>query len=186
MNQYQFRTDKPMRSYTGNELVNYRGYKDFLETDFNQRCGYTDCHQFWFGGKRTFQIDHFKPQKYFPELETKYFNLVYSCSYVNRAKWHDSGNYIDPCDSDYNEHFYRDGLGNIFPKANSEAANYMYKKLKLFLKRYAIIWMLDQLEQKMFKLQELIEATGDAEAKALFLEVSFNYNNYKKYLRAEQ
>jgi hypothetical protein len=185
MSQLPFRDSTPKRSYTGKELANYRDYKDYLEKDFNQRCGYTDCHQFWFGSKRNFQIDHFKPIKHFPELETKYSNLVYSCSYVNRAKW-DVGNYIDPCDIDYNQHFYRDELGNIFPKSDSDAAKYMHKKLKLFLKRYGIIWMLDQLEQRMYKLQELIEATGDSEAKELFIEVSFKYNNYKKYLRAEQ
>jgi hypothetical protein len=186
MSQLQFRDTVPKRSYTGKELASYNSYKDYLEKDFNQRCGYTDCQQFWFGGKRTFQIDHFKPVLHFPELETKYSNLVYSCSYVNRAKWHDVGNYIDPCDTDYNQHFYRDGLGNIYPKSDSDPAQYMYKKLKLFLKRYGIIWMLEQLEQRMYKLQELIEATGDADAKELFLEVSFKYNNYKKYLRAEQ
>lgn len=186
MSQLPFRNKAPRRSYSGDELANYRSYKDFLEADFNQRCGYTDCHQVWFGGKRTFQIDHFKPVSRHPELETKYFNLVYSCSYVNRAKWSDVGDYIDPCDTDYNQHFYRDSLGNIFPKPDSLSANYMYKKLKLFLKRYGIIWMLDQLEQQMFKLQELIEATGNAEAKELFVEVGIKYNNYKKYLRAEQ
>lgn len=186
MNKIPFRDTKPFRSYTGKDLSDYHGYKDFLETDFNQRCGYTHCHQFWFGGKRSFQIDHFKPKQHFPELENKYSNLVYSSSYINRAKWNDVGNYLDPCDTDYNEHFYRDGLGNIYPEKDSEAANYMYRKLKLYLKRYGIIWMLDQLEQRMYLLQELIEGTGNSEAKELFIEVSFRYNNYKKYLKAEQ
>ena len=181
-----FRNTVPKRSYTGNELTNYRAYKNHLEKDFNERCGYTDCHQFWFGGKRNFQIDHFKPVSKHPELETKYSNLVYSCSYVNRAKSNDIGQYLDPCDNDFNQHFQRDGLGNIIAVANSEPAKYMHKKLKLFLKRYGIIWMIDQLEQRMFKLQELIEATDNAEAKALFVEIGMKYNNYKKYLRAEQ
>lgn len=181
-----FRNKEPKRSYAGNELANYRAYKSHLEKDFNERCGYTDCYQFWFGGKRNFQIDHFKPVSKHPELETKYSNLVYSCSYVNRAKSNDIGQYIDPCDTDFNQHFYRDELGNIIPDANSEPAKYMHKKLKLFLKRYGIIWMIDQLEQRMFKLQKLIEATDNAEAKALFVEIGMKYNNYKKYLRAEQ
>jgi len=181
-----FRNTVPKRSYAGNELTNYRAYKNHLEKDFNERCGYTDCHQFWFGGKRNFQIDHFKPVSKHPELETKYSNLVYSCSYVNRAKSNDIGQYLDPCDNDFNQHFHRDGLGNIIAVANSEQAKYMHKKLKLFLKRYGIIWMIDQLEQRMFKLQELIEATDNAEAKALFVEIGMKYNNYKKYLRAEQ
>ena len=186
MNPLPFRNKTPQRSYLGDDLPNYRNYKDFLEMDFNQRCGYTDCHQFWFGGKKNFQIDHFKPVSKFPELELKYANLVYTCSYVNRAKSNDIGSYLDPCDVDYNQHFYRDGLGNIFPKEESDSAKYMHSKLKLFLKRYGIIWMLEQLEQKMFQLQELIEATDNNEAKALFVEIGMKYNNYKRYLRAEQ
>ena len=119
-------------------------------------------------------------------LAHKYSNLIYSCSYVNRAKSDDIGNYIDPVDVDYNQHFYRDELGNIYPKENSEAAKYMYVKLKLYLKRHSIIWMLDQLEQRMFKLQELIEATKNEEAKELFIEITMKYNNHKRYLRAIQ
>jgi hypothetical protein len=105
---------------------------------------------------------------------------------VNRAKSNDLGNYLDPCITDYNQHFFRDSAGNIFPEVDSEPANYMYKQLKLYLKRYGIIWMLDQLEQRMYVLQELIENTGDAEATKLFVEITMRYNDYKKYLRAEQ
>ncbi len=186
MIEIQFRNIAPKRTYSGKELSDYKQYKSFLEKDFNERCGYTDCHQFWFGGKRNFQIDHFKPKSIHPELETKYFNLVYCCSYVNRAKSNDAGKYIDPCNSDYNQHFYRDSFGNIIPRDNSEEAKYMYRMLKLFLIRYGIIWMLEQLELRMAKLRELIEKTGDEEAKALFQEVTFKYMDYKKYLRAEQ
>ncbi|MBK7379262.1 MAG: hypothetical protein IPJ03_09675 [Ignavibacteriales bacterium] len=186
MAENKFRNISPKRTYKGKEFADYKRYKDSLAKDFNERCGYTDCPQFWFGGKRNFQIDHFNPKSQHPELETKYSNLVYTCSYVNRAKSDDIGNYIDPCDTDYNEHFYRDDLGNIFPKDNSESAKYMFKKLKLFLKRYGIIWMIDQLQQRMFKLQDLIKETDNAEAKTLFIEITMEYNDYIKYLRAEQ
>jgi hypothetical protein len=186
MCRYPFRNKSPQRTYSGKELSDYRLYKTLLASDFNERCGYTDCNHFWLGGKRNFQIDHFLPKSKHPNLERKYSNLVYSCSYVNRAKSNDLGNYIDPCDIDYNTHFFRDRSGNIVPEADSEPANYMYKQLKLYLKRYGIIWMLDQLEQRMYILQELIEATGDEEASKLFVEIGMRYNNYKKYLRAEQ
>lgn len=181
-----FRNTSPNRSYAGEELSNYRGYKSFLVADFNQRCGYTDCHHFWFGGKRNFQIDHFKPQSIHPELETRYANLVYSCSYVNRAKSNDVGDYIDPCDTNYNEHFYRDNLGNIYPKDSSSSGKYMHKKLKLYLKRYGIIWTLEKLLDKMEILRQHIEKTGNAKAKELYLEVDFKFKDYLKYLRAEQ
>jgi hypothetical protein len=183
MSEVIFRDKSPERTYTG-AFKDYRRYKNFLEKDFKSRCGYTDCFDFWFGGKPNFQIDHFKPKSKHPELETTYSNLVYSCSYINRAKTDDIGDYIDPVDIDYNEHFYRDHLGNIYPKETSTSAKYMYIKLKLYLKRYSIIWMLDQLEKKMFKLQELIEATDNPEAKELLVQITMKYNNHKRYLRA--
>jgi len=186
MIQFVFRNIAPIRTYNGKELSVYRSYKESLAKDFNNRCGYTDCYDFWFGGKRNFQIDHFKPKSKYPDKITKYSNLVYTCSYVNRAKSDDDGNYMDPCDTDYNQHFYRDNLGNILPKVDSEPANYMYKKLKLYLKRYSIIWMLDQLDQRMYKLHELIEATGNVEAKILLADFAMKYMDYKKHLRAEQ
>ena len=184
MSQLNFRDTTPARNYAGKELKDYKGYKDSLEKDFYQRCGYTYCQQDWFGGKRNFQIDHFKPKSIHPELETKYSNLVYSCSYVNRAKSDDIGIYIDPCDIDYNQHFYRDELGNIYPAENSDSAKYMYRKLKLYLKRYSIIWMLEQLEIKKEKLRALIEATKDNEAMELYVAIDFKYMDYKKHLKA--
>ena len=126
MSQLNFRDTLPKRTFVGKELKDYRGYKSILESDFCKRCGYSNCQQEWFGGKRNFQIDHFKPHSVHPELKTKYSNLVYSCSYVNRAKSDDLGTFLDPCDVNYNDHFYRDELGNIYPVENSEIAKYMY------------------------------------------------------------
>jgi hypothetical protein len=186
MSDYPFRKISPKRSYAGKLLKNYNGYKDHLERDFNERCGYTDCSQFWFGGKRTFQIDHFKPRIKYPELECEYSNLVYSCSYVNRAKSDDLNEYFDPCNIDYNQYFLRDYLGHIYPKGDSSIAKYMYKSLKLYLKRYSIIWMLEALEEKMEILRDLIEQTNNEEAKILFHTITFKYMDYKKYLKAVQ
>ena len=99
---YPFRTITPARTYTGHR-TDYHDYKDKLADDFNHRCGYTDCQDHWFGGSRTFQIDHLRPWSKYPNEKTDYRNLVYCCSYVNRAKWDDdSPNYLDPCDNDYN------------------------------------------------------------------------------------
>ena len=186
MVEIQFRETKPKRTYSGKELSDYRRYKEFLVKDFNSRCGYTDCYDFWFGGPHNFQIDHFKPKSKYPDLEINYNNLVYSCSYVNRAKSDDDGKYLDPVEVDYNLHFYRDNLGNIYPRENSESAKYMYIRLKLYLSRHSIIWMLDQLEQRMFRLQELVEATNDAFAIELLARIAMKYNNYKRHLRAIQ
>lgn len=186
-NKINFRINIPTRTYVGKQLSSYRLYKDHLRKDFYNKCGYTDCSDFWFGGKRNFQIDHFKSQSKHPKLINVYSNLVYSCSYINRAKSDDDeGDYIDPCDTDYNEHFYRDKLGNIYPEKESTSANYMYIQLKLYLRRYSIIWMLEQLEEKMEFLRKLLEKDSNKEILALFSEVTFAYMDYKKYLRSEQ
>ncbi|NHA07716.1 hypothetical protein G7092_28205 [Mucilaginibacter sp. HC2] len=184
--QLPFRKTAPTRTYKGKEYSDYNHYKDHLEKDFEERCGYTNCHQFWFGGRRTFQIDHFKPKVKYPELLTKYSNLVYSCSYVNRAKSDDLNEYLDPCDTDYNLHFYRDQIGHIYPMNTSDTGKYMYKALKLYLKRYSIIWMLEALEEKMDILQGLVDQTGDEQAKNLFYVITTKYMAYKKYLKAVQ
>jgi hypothetical protein len=186
MNKLQFRDKPPERTYTGRELADYRGYKDSLALDFKNKCGYTNCMDFWFGGKNNFQIDHFKPKSKFPKLERNYNNLVYSCSYVNRAKSDDSGDYLDPVNVNYNLHFYRDELGNIYPQEDSLSAKYMYLKLKLYLKRYGIIWMLEQLENRMNILQPLIQESQNSNAIELYLEISFKFNTYLKHLRAIQ
>ena len=174
----------PVREYDGPELNPYRLYKPYLRNDFKNKCGYSNCLDDWFGGVSTFQIDHFWPQSKYPQLKTKYSNLIYCCSYVNRAKSNDEGNYLDPCDEDYNEHFYRNEKGEIMPKSSSTEAVYMYKKLKLYLKRYSIIWMLEQLEKKMELLRPLMGQT-DGDARELFIKVTIKYMDYKKYLRAQ-
>lgn len=151
-----FRNHFPKRTCTL-EYKNYKRYKPFLVNDFNRRCGYTDSPDFWFGGQKSFHIDHFKPVKKNPTLETTYSNLVYCCSYVNILKSDDEFEYLDPCIEDYNEHFERDSSGQILPKSSSQKAIYMYNKLQLYLKRYGIIWRLDQLYQKMEKVKSIIE-----------------------------
>jgi hypothetical protein len=181
---FRRKEETPLRTYKGKEYKNYRDYKLFLRGDFKKKCGYTGCIDDWFGGVTTFQIDHFLPKSIYPDLKVQYSNLIYSCSYVNRAKSNDEGNYLDPCDIDYNKHFYRNDKGEISPFLSSKKAVYMHKKLKLYLNRYSIIWTLEQLEDRMYKLQNLIELNGSQEAKDLFVEVGMIYNNYKKYLRA--
>lgn len=187
-----FRTHSPARTCTA-AYKNYQQYKSHLRKDFNRRCGYTDCPDFWFGGTNNFHIDHFIPWKNYPKkpnLKTDYSNLVYTNSYVNILKSNDEGNYIDPCDVDYNLHFTRDDTGCISPVSSSAAGNYMYKKLKLFMRRYQIIWMLDQLFQKMETLKSAIESTPDGNLKTDLLviqgELGGKLIEYIKYLKGEQ
>lgn len=184
-----FRNSSPKRTCT-KKYANYRSYKPYLVDDFDRKCGYTNCPDYWFGGKRTFHIDHFKPKSIYPKLELEYSNLVYCCSYVNILKSDDDGNYIDPCDVDFNDHFERDENGNILPKSDSKKAKYMYDNLKLYLKRYRIIWQLDELYTKMKKMKNVIEGLADSDYKKELLviqgELANEFVNYFEYLKLEQ
>lgn len=181
----KFRTITPIRTYQ-KKHNNYRDYKPYLADDFHGRCGYTDCVDSWFGGKRNFHIDHFLPKKKYPHLETEYSNLVYACSYVNILKSDDDGNYLDPCNEDFNLYFYRDNMGCIYPQQECEQAIYMYKKLKLYLARYSIIWILEQLElklQKLFSLKENIKKKENIdEINSVIADLSYSFFEYKQYL----
>lgn len=179
---YPFRTEKPERN-CDKKYSDYKRYKSFLTKDFHQRCGYTDCSHRWFGGQRTFQIDHLKPWSKYPELKTEYSNLVYCCSYVNRAKSEDdSPNYLDPCGTDYNEHFERDDRGFIVPK--TQQGSYMCHHMQLYLYRYAIIWNLDRLCDRIDKLRTI--KTPSKEVKDLLFELMDKFYEYNKYLAENQ
>lgn len=184
-----FRLSAPHRTCT-KIYASYRSYKKYLAEDFNTRCGYTDCSDFWFGGKNTFHIDHFKPFSKNPKLENEYSNLVYCCSYVNILKSDDEGDYLDPCNTDFNEHFERAADGSIVPIINSKQAKYMYNKLQLGLSRYRIIWMLDEILLRLQKLQEVIKNTSDTKIKndlrITHSELAEEFTNYLGYLKAQQ
>lgn len=188
---FPFREHFPKRTCLST-YANYRQFKAELAADFSNRCGYTNCHDFWFGGQDNFHIDHFVPWKKYltinPGLKTAYSNLVYSCSYVNILKSDDEGQYLDPCQEDFNEHFTRDQHGMIVANPQSSKAVYMHKRLKLYLRRYQIIWMLDKLNSLIDNLLLLKDAGKTPEEKAevneMIVEVVSIYQNYKKYLRA--
>lgn len=179
---HPFRIDNPVRN-CDRKYSDYHYYKPYLTKDFHGRCGYTDCPHRWFGGQRTFQIDHLKPWTKYPNLKTEYHNLVYCCSYVNRAKWDDdSPNYLDPCETDYNEHFERDDRGYIVPKTTQ--GKYMVDHMQLNLFRYAIIWNLERLCERIDKLKAV--KTRTQEVKDLLLELLEKYYEYDNYLADNQ
>lgn len=176
---YQFRTIAPIRKYKG-QKADYHAYKNELAKDFNHRCGYTDCQDHWFGGQRTFQIDHLRPASKYPDIKSDYNNLVYCCSYVNRAKWDDdSPNYLDPCDNDYNLHFERNSQGNIVGKTIQ--GKYMVEHMGLSLDRYAIMWNLERLELRIDKLLSL--ADENPKIKSTLADLLQAYLDYEKSLR---
>lgn len=187
-----FRIQTPIRTCLKQYKI-YGQYKSYLKKDFNNRCGYTNCSDFWFGGTGNFHIDHFIPWKKYPaqpNLKTDYSNLVYCCSYVNILKSDDETAYLDPCNDDYNIHFYRDSLGHILVSNNSKKAIYMHNKLKLYLKRYQIIWMLENLFTRMESLKAAIEKSPDGlqkdELKYAMADLACIMLEYKNYLSENQ
>lgn len=186
----KFREILPVRSCK--EVYNdYRKYKPYLKEDFASSCGYSGCSDFWFGGSTSFHIDHFMPKSKYSELKSDYSNLVYACSYVNILKSDDDGSYyLDPCNEDLNAHFYRDENGVIYPFEHSRKAQYTYKRLKLYLSRYSIIWKLDKLRnlnKKLFEIKKTLSNQTDLnELNALIADLSEEFSNYLDYLQAEQ
>jgi hypothetical protein len=152
---YLFRDKAPVRTCT-KQFSKYSAYKPYLASDYNNHCGYTHVLDTLFGGSRTFQIDHIKPESVYPELINDYNNLVYCCSYVHRAKWDDdSPNYLDPCTVDFNEHFERDEEGVIYGKTTQ--AKYMVERMHLNLARYALAWKVERLENIVNKLRPIAQ-----------------------------
>lgn len=188
----KFRIKSPVRTCVKSYQV-YGRYKSFLAKDFSNRCGYTDCPDFWFGGSGNFHIDHFIPWKKHPSkpnLKTDYSNLVYCCSYVNILKSDDETAYLDPCNVDYNDHFSRDTLGNIKANKSSAQAMYMYDRLKLYLKRYQVIWMLENIFIKMELIKNALDSSPEGqqkdELKCVMSDLACLMLEYKKYLSENQ
>jgi hypothetical protein len=168
-----FRNTHPRRTYAGPAKAHYSLYREELARDFNNRCAYTDCSSMWWADG--FHIDHFAPKKpkvsdparqqSFKDREHLYTNLVYACPQVNRAKGNDwpsedpdvsivgERGYFDPC-SNFNDYFERTDSGAIVPKDNPVAA-YMWKRLKLYLKRYELYWRIEQIIIRLRELERL-------------------------------
>lgn len=193
---YLIRTVTPKRTCE-KVYINYRSYKKYLAQDFNNRCGYCDDFDGWQGGMQTYHIDHFAPKKKFEELENRYDNLIYSCSYCNRFKSDDwpsensniniVGNkgYIDPCDDEYQKHFYRDSSGNIQPE--TPLGEYIYKKLQLYLMRHSVLWNLTRLQILKKQLKEAMEvhhSNSDqlGELKDKYVELCLEFDKYFEYI----
>lgn len=139
----------------------YKKYRKILKEDFHGRCGYCDSP---YGiVKKDYHIDHFVPQfiiNKFPthvRLLNDYTNLVYACPSCNRSKsdkW-PSGHpdkpilneegFVNPCDEQYDSLFFRDNSGAIHKNGDSKTSEYIYKELKLYLKKHQIVWKIEEL-----------------------------------------
>lgn len=121
---------KPIRTCK-KSYTNYRSFKSCLRDDFNKRCGYCDDLDRYTGGKRNYQIDHFRPCSIekFKNLKANYNNLIYACSFCNRAKWNkwkDINGFIDPCEDEYDHHLTRNNQGQIEYKTEQGSHEFLW------------------------------------------------------------
>lgn len=204
----QFRAKTVIRTYVGPAKHHYSDYRDDLIRDFNGHCAYTDCsHAWWAGG---FHIDHFVPKNPkitdpaikagFQAREHSYNNLVYACPQINRAKSNDwvsedpniavvgDNGYFHPSE-DFNLYFERTDAGGILPKDNP-VARYMWKKLKLYLKRYELYWRLEQIafrQEELLSLRKRLSLPLELETEVYrsIAELTEEYIKYFRYLEID-
>lgn len=175
---------KPVRSCT-KTYADYKSFKPYLVKDFNNRCGYCDSHDKFFGGLKNFQIDHFKPHSIpaFMSLKHEYNNLVYSCQSCNRAKsnkWENTEGFIDPCDATYEIFISRDSNGKV-KHNNTKQGEYIYSNLNLFLRRHEFLWLIEKLENQKIEIKELREKPLESDTLTLLLEFEKIQNAIDKY-----
>lgn len=179
----------PCRSTDIYKYSDFHKYKPFLREDFNKRCGYCDDSDIRSGGHRYYQIDHFVPQKVFINLkDNDYHNLVYSCPFCNREKWHkwpsndenisiiENSGFVDPCSKDFDNHLDRNADGKI--SVQTEIGQYMFKELNLGLKRHAILWNLEKLMRQIDEISMLIDNEKDDTLKETLLSL---YEEQKRF-----
>lgn len=82
---FRYPKSKHVRTQNPPSFRNYRQYKPFLKQEFSARCVYCLALEA-LKGNETFGVDHYRPKKHFPHLETEYLNLLYACNRCNSAK----------------------------------------------------------------------------------------------------
>ena len=126
----------------GGLYADYKQYAAEIANDCQRRCVYCDAKISENMGGDAFQLDHFRPQYYFPHLKCDPKNLVLACPACNRFKWnhwpagtdtsetHVSGKgFIEPFNSDRLDYFEVNTSGHILSK--QDPAAYIVKLLHL-------------------------------------------------------
>lgn len=151
----------PVHSATGKKWKSHPTIKKHLRQDFNGRCAYCDDSDSLVDVD--FQVEHFAPMAKFPEREIVYENLLYACPYCNKSKskyWvsddpdisviGDQG-VVNPCDKAYDRHLGRLETGCIYPK--TPLGEFMYRRLKLYLRRHELFFSIERLKNKIKELK---------------------------------
>ena len=147
--------------------ANYRANYDKVAEDCMHRCIYCDILLVEIGGEGM-HLDHFRPQKHFPELSSNPFNLVLSCPKCNYLKSDDwpcglskphlsfegKLGYIDPFEVNPNDYLDVSENGEIVPR--NGPINYMIMRLQLNRKNRCLTRRTRIIEEKEKILEEEI------------------------------
>jgi uncharacterized protein (TIGR02646 family) len=157
-------------------FTNYRRYKSHLRKDFLYCCAYCAIHENEWGGPRHFHVEHFRPKSLFPQLATKYENLLYACEVCNCYKGNDwpsdapltdGVGYLDPCQHDYDGHFDSSSTTGLV-QGLTPPARYMIERLHLN-RRYLIRLRQKRDQEEMIhqRLQQICQETLEMIAHSL-------------------
>lgn len=165
-------------------------YRKELEEDFYGLCGYCGKNQYAFNER--FEIDHFAPQKRFPERKDDYSNLVFACSKCNKHKLNkwvtddpyisikDNRGFIDPASDAFDENIYRRDSGEI--SGATELGKYICKEFKFDIRPMSMVWKVNKLNKLKEKLENNDTLKGlqeykeiDKEIKSLLKDLIYTY-----------
>lgn len=185
-----FRKKTPARSVDVPKYNQYSKYREILQSDFHQRCGYCGDHDFF--RETYYEIDHFVPKEFLHTIsESEYSNLVYSCRLCNnskRKKWptkdekiHNDGvkGFIDPCSTEYPKQFERIPDGSIYAK--TELGSWMWSALNLGNPAHRLKYKLEELKIILDELANI--DTVSIEELQAFRKLTQYYLNLEEQLR---
>jgi len=146
------RRDSYKKTRGGTNYANYREYFTEIAEDCQYRCVYCDISLKEDGGEGM-QLDHFRPQKHFPQLATSPENLVLSCAKCNVLKsehWPKSSDlniqFLDHFSIPRLNHFPVRNNGEISPSCLS--SGYMVDLMSLNRKSRCLIRRTRRLKQQ--------------------------------------
>lgn len=182
-------------------ITNYKKHKQELTEDFCGVCGY--CGKDFKATLSESQIDHFIPQKKYPQFQNIYSNLVLSCKECNKHKLDDwpsndpqkaitddgKKGYIDPASDEFDENLRREEDGSII--GITEVGKYMVNRLGFAYRPIKEIYKIKLLYESIEKLKYMREENKNnkkynaEDLNSLFLELEelrqiiHNYKDYK-------
>lgn len=188
----EIRSNPPKRSFSGIKFTTNKANKAHLAKDFQNRCAYCDDADSYSGGERNYHLEHFAPKSLFPQLKNTYDNLLYSCPFCNISKsdkWPSNnfnvsvvGNegFLDPCENDYYKHIKRKSNGELYYV--DDLGKYMYQHLSLGLLRHRCIYVLNQIDIRIERIEQIIKSNAiDEKHKNILSSLKNELLHYYRY-----